>query len=44
MSLSKYLAKVVKRESQVQNHWPESYIALFDDWQDETLERPSLLR
>lgn len=44
MSLSKYLAEVVKREFEIQNHWPESYIALCDDWRDEPLARPSPLR
>lgn len=40
MPLPEYLAELVKREVEVQERWPKSYIALFDDWQGEPLERP----
>lgn len=43
MSLREYLIEIVKQESGVEALWPESYIALFDDWQGEPLERPSQL-
>jgi hypothetical protein len=32
LSLSKYLAELVKRETNVQNQWPAGYFELFDAW------------
>lgn len=40
LPLSKYLAEVVKKEAGIQAQWSEDYLALFDDWQDEPLQRP----
>lgn len=39
LSVSKYLAEIVKRE--VVNQWPEGYFENFGRWQGETLERPA---
>jgi len=38
LSLSKYIAKLAKRE--VENQWPDGYFDLFGKWQGEALERP----
>ncbi len=38
MSVSKYLATLVKREVSVE--WPEGYFDLFGSWNGEALERP----
>ncbi len=38
LSVSKYLAMLVKREVEIQ--WPEGYFDLFGAWEGEALERP----
>jgi hypothetical protein len=43
LSLSKYLADLVKREAGTQNQWPEGYFELFDAWQGEPQNRPDEL-
>ena len=35
LSLSKYLAEIVKRETGATNQWPAGYFELFDAWQGE---------
>ena len=41
LSLSKYLAEIVKRETSAQNQWPAGYFDLFDAWQGEPQDRPA---
>ena len=43
LSLSKYLAELVKRETNAQNQWPDGYFDLFDNWEGEPLSRPDEL-
>ena len=43
LTLSKYLAEIIKRETGVQNQWPAGYFELFDAWQGESQTRPSEL-
>lgn len=43
LTLSKYLAELVKRETGAQNEWPAGYFDLFDAWQGEPQVRPSEL-
>lgn len=38
MSVSKYLAHLVKKE--LDNQWPEDFLATFGGWQGESLQRP----
>jgi hypothetical protein len=40
LTLSKYLAELVKRETGAQNQWPVGYFELFDAWQGESQTRP----
>ena len=40
LTLSKYLAGLVKRETGAQNQWPADYFELFDAWQGESQARP----
>lgn len=40
LTLSKYLAELVKRETGAQNQWPAGYFELFDAWQGEPQTRP----
>ena len=40
LPLSKYLAEIVKRETMVQDQWPEGYFGLFEQWQGEPSTRP----
>jgi hypothetical protein len=40
LSLSKYLAELVKRETGLQNQWPAGYFDLFNAWQGEPQNRP----
>jgi hypothetical protein len=40
LTLSKYLADLVKRETAARNHWPVGYFELFDAWQGEPQTRP----
>lgn len=44
LSLSKYLAEIVKREIGTQNQWPVGYFELFDAWQGEPQTRPPELQ
>lgn len=39
LSLSRYLAELVKRDAAQANGWPEGYFDLFGSWQGEPLER-----
>ncbi len=39
LSLSRYLAELVKRDTQANNGWPEGYFDLFGKWEGEPLER-----
>jgi hypothetical protein len=41
LSLSKYLAELVKRESAIPTDWSADYLALFDDWHGEAEVRPA---
>lgn len=43
LPLSRYLAELVKRETSLQNHWPEGYFELFDQWEGEPMVRPPQL-
>ncbi len=43
LTLSKYLAEIIKRETGVQNQWPAGYFELFDAGQGESQTRPSEL-
>lgn len=40
LTLSKYLAGLVKRETGAQNQWPAGYFELFDAWQGEPQTNP----
>lgn len=40
LSLSRYLAELVKRDAANADGWPEGYFELFGAWQGEPLERP----
>ncbi|PHY05034.1 MAG: hypothetical protein CK528_16120 [Alcaligenaceae bacterium] len=40
LTLSKYLADIIKRETSAQNQWPVGYLELFDVWQGESQTRP----
>ena len=40
LPLSKYLAELVKRETQAQNQWRPGYFYLFDALQDRPQNRP----
>ena len=42
LSLSRYLAGLVKRDAGIGETWPEGYFDLFGAWQGEALERPKL--
>lgn len=39
LSLSRYLAELVKRDAAQANGWPDGYFDLFGSWQGEPLER-----
>ncbi len=39
LSLSRYLAELVKRDTAQASGWPEGYFELFGSWQGEPLER-----
>jgi hypothetical protein len=41
LSLSRYLADLVKRDANISAAWPEKYFELFGKWEGEPLERPS---
>lgn len=40
LSLSRYLAELIKRDTQAHEAWPEGYFDLFGQWQGGPLERP----
>lgn len=39
LSLSRYLAELIKRDTQAHGGWPEGYFDLFGKWEGEPLER-----
>lgn len=39
LSLSRYLAELVKRDAATASDWPEGYFDVFGSWQGEPLER-----
>lgn len=39
LSLSRYLAELVKRDAQANSGWPEGYFDLFGQWEGAPLER-----
>jgi hypothetical protein len=43
LSLSRYLAELVKRDVAVQADWPEAYFDNFGTWEGAPLERPEQL-
>ena len=43
LPLSKYLADLIKRETDAQNQWPAGYFDLFDEWQGGPQNRPDEL-
>ncbi|MEQ1592858.1 MAG: hypothetical protein ABL892_10775 [Thiobacillaceae bacterium] len=43
LSLSRYLAELVKRDASVSAGWPEGYFDLFGAWEGAPLERPAQL-
>jgi hypothetical protein len=43
LSLSRYLAELVKRDAQTSTAWPEGYFDIFGRWEGKPLERPKQL-
>lgn len=43
LSLSRYLAELVKRDIGISAGWPEGYFDLFGKWEGAPLERPTPL-
>lgn len=43
LSLSRYLAELVKRDASACADWPEGYFDLFGKWEGAPLERPPQL-
>jgi len=43
LSLSRYLAELVKRDTSASVGWPEGYFDIFGKWEGEPLERPAQL-
>jgi hypothetical protein len=43
LSLSRYLAELVKRDASIGESWPEGYFDLFGKWEGALLERPEQL-
>ena len=41
LSLLKYIAELVNRETAVKESWPKGYFELFDAWQGLPAQRPS---
>lgn len=39
LSLSRYLAELVKRDAQANSGWPEGYFDLFGQWEGAPMER-----
>ena len=40
LSLSRYMAELVKRDAQIDDAWPEGYFELLGQWEGAPLERP----
>ena len=40
LSLSRYLAELVKRDAGISASWPEGYFDIFGKWEGKPLERP----
>ncbi len=40
LSLSRYLAELVKRDAGISAGWPEGYFDIFGKWEGAPLERP----
>ncbi len=43
LSLSRYLAELVKRDAAAITSWPEGYFDIFGKWEGAPLERPAQL-
>lgn len=43
LSLSRYLAELVKRDTGVSASWPEGYFDIFGKWEGAPLNRPAQL-
>ena len=43
LSLSRYLAELVKRDADASVGWPEGYFDIFGQWEGESFERPPQL-
>ncbi len=43
LSLSRYLAELVKRDVAIHANWPEAYFDNFGQWEGAPLERPEQL-
>ena len=43
LSLSRYLAELVKRDTGTSASWPEGYFDIFGKWEGVPLERPAQL-
>ena len=43
LSLSRYLAELVKRDAGASADWPEGYFDIFGKWEGAPLVRPALL-
>jgi hypothetical protein len=43
LSLSRYLAELVKRDADTSAGWPEGYFDIFGKWDGAPLERPAQL-
>lgn len=43
LSLSRYLAELVKRDACASDEWPEGYFDIFGKWEGASFERPPLL-
>ena len=43
LSLSRYLAELVKRDTSVSAAWPEGYFDIFGKWEGAALERPAFV-
>ena len=41
LSLSRYLAELVKRDASASAGWPEGYFDIFGKWEGAPLERPT---
>ena len=43
LSLSRYLAELVKRDASIGPEWPDGYFDIFGKWEGAPLERPAQL-